>query len=537
MTPSPDQSERSLASHALSELFDGAALQQLLEQNPDLCRQLELAMAAHDESPGASSADEVTIDLGSADRPAAATDVLLGQFGEYELLEEIGRGGMGVVFRARQQSLGRIVALKMILSGEFANAQDLKRFHAEASAAAKLSHAHIVPIYEVGQREGRSYFSMAFVDGPTLDHVLKMRALDPATAAEIVRKIAIAAAYAHEQGIIHRDLKPANILLDSKGEPRIADFGLAKWREGEGTDERTGDIVGTPSYMAPEQAAGRVNEITDAADVYSLGAILYACLTGRPPFAAESKLDTILAVLESEATLPRQINPQIPRELQWIVLRCLEKRPENRYPSATALADDLQRYLLGEPVEARRAGTWPRLRRWSRRQPTLVAHLAVIGLMVSALQALYWTLGGSHQYMLSMTLLFAAWAVVSVFFQQLLHSPHRAEMGRFAWAATDAGLLTTALYLTGPPLDGLLVGYPLLVVASGLFFRVRLVVFMLAACLTGFGMLVYLISDARWPLYSPIYFAIGLAALGMMVAYQVHRIRVLSRYYHKDPAE
>jgi serine/threonine-protein kinase len=361
-----------------------------------------------------------------------------------------------------------------------------------------------------------------------------MRPLDPETAAEIVRKIALAAAYAHEQGIIHRDLKPANILLDNRGEPKIADFGLAKWGEGDGTNERTGDIVGTPSYMAPEQAAGRVNELTAAADVYSLGAILYACLTGRPPFQAESKLDTILAVLESEATLPRQINRQTPRELEWIVLRCLEKRPENRYPSAAALAEDLERFLLGEPVEARRTGWWPKLRRWARRQPSLVSHLAVIVVMTSAHQVLHVVLGGSTQYWINMTLLFAAWAIASVFFQWLLERPSRAEIARYCWAATDALLLTTALFLTGPPLDGLLIGYPLLIVAAGLFFRVRLVTFMTIACLIGFGVLCYGVP-AEKP-YPPVYFALGMTAVGLMVAYQVHRIRVLSRYYHKDPA-
>jgi serine/threonine-protein kinase len=519
------------------QLLQSGALEALLAQNPDLCKQLEEAIAQQDEEAGTSQGTEVTLDLrrDKKEKQSSVSTTPLGQFGDYELLEEIGRGGMGVVYRARQRNPDRVVALKMILSGEFANATDLRRFQAEANAAAKLNHSHIVPIYEVNVRDGRHYFSMALVEGPTLDHVIKMRPLDAETAAEIVRKIALAAAYAHEQGIIHRDLKPANILLDNRGEPKIADFGLAKWGEGDGTNERTGDIVGTPSYMAPEQAAGRVNELTAAADVYSLGAILYACLTGRPPFQAESKLDTILAVLESEATLPRQINRQTPRELEWIVLRCLEKRPENRYHSAAALAEDLERFLLGEPVEARRTGWWPQLRRWARRQPSLVSHLTVIAVMTTVHQILHWfVLGGSKVYLWNMTLLFAAWAIGSVFFQWLLDRPSRAEVARYCWAATDALLLTTALFLTGPPLDGLLIGYPLLVVAAGLFFRVRLVIFMLAACLVGFGVLSYQLGSK--PIYPPIYFALGLTALGLMVAYQVHRIRVLSRYYHKDPA-
>lgn len=509
---------------SLDRLLHSEALERLLEANPELCRQLEAAVA------GQGSASELTIEL---DRSASASPSPVGQFGDYELLEEIGRGGMGVVYRARQKSLGRIVALKMILAGEFADAAEVRRFHAEATAAAKFNHPHVVPIYEVNQCEGRHFFSMALVDGPTLDHVLKMRPLEPEKAAEIVRKIALAVQYAHERGVIHRDLKPANILLDVGGEPRIADFGLAKGGEVDSTLERTGDIVGTPSYMAPEQAAGKVNQVTTSADVYSLGAILYACVTGRPPFAAETKLDTVLAVLESEATLPRQINRQVPRELEWIILRCLEKHPDNRYASAAALAEDLERFLLGEPVEARRSGAWPRLRRWWRRQPMLVSHLVVIGAFMIAHQTLHWSLSGALAYLVQMTMLFLAWVLACVGFQIMLENPRRAVVGRFAWAACDAALLTMALYLTGPPLDGLVIGYPLLVVAAGLFFRVRLVAFMLAACLVGYGVLLSALPSPE-PVYPPIYFALGLTALGLMVMYQVHRIRVLSRYYRKE---
>lgn len=530
--PEPsDPADDAAVGSSWRRLLDSGILERLLQQDPALCQQLEAAIAGHDGYSPDNTAD--TIDL-STQRPLGGfSPPPLGLFGDYELLEEIGRGGMGVVFRARQRSLGRIVALKMILAGELANAAEVRRFQAEATAAAKFNHPHIVPIYEVNHCEGRHFFSMALIDGATLDQVLKMQPLAADKAAEIVRKVALAAAYAHERGIIHRDLKPANILLDTSGEPRIADFGLAKWGEGDGTDERTGDIVGTPSYMAPEQAAGRVHEVHAAADIYSLGAILYACITGRPPFAAETKLDTVLAVLESEATLPRAVNRQVPRELEWIVMRCLEKHPDNRYPTASALAEDLEHYLLGEPVEARRSGLWPRLRRWWRRQPMLVSHLVVIAAFMVVHQALHLVIGGSLDYLIQMTLLFIAWAIASVSFQVLLESPRRATLGRFAWATSDAVLLTIALYLTGPPLDGLLIGYPLLVVAAGLFFRVRLVAYMLAACLTGFGVLCFTLPQSQ-PSYLAIYYSVGLTALGLMVMYQVHRIRVLSRYYRKE---
>lgn len=524
-----------------------AALQVVLEQNPTLYRQLETALALSRAGSSRSAADEATIQLpasrDAAPRPKATSKTTirrspspgnLPQFGDYELMQEVGRGGMGVVYRARQISLGRVVALKMILSGQFANSTEVSRFLNEAAAAAKLDHPHIVPIYDVGECDGRHYFSMGFVEGPTLDETLKMKPLPPESAADIVRKLALAVAYAHQRGIIHRDLKPANILLDVKGEPRITDFGLAKLNEGEGGFTATGDIVGTPSYMTPEQAAGRINEVKETADVYALGAILYACTTGRPPFQAKSPTDTILAVLEAEATLPSSLNRETPAELESIILRCLEKKPEDRYPSATALAQDLERFLLGEPVEARRTDTWQRVRRWWRRQPTLVTHLIVIASMMLLLQVIYWNLGGSFQYMLQMMLLFGVWGIASFVFQRLMERPRQAELSRYLWAATDATLLTLALLLSSPPASGLLIGYPLLVVASGLFFRVRLVLFMLASCLAGFSLVVYLVPAERTPPYPPIYFAAGLLALGLVSAYQVHRIRVLSRYYHRE---
>ena len=524
-----------------------AALRAVLEQNPNLCRELEAMIALSRNGASPSTVDEATIDLSaqresdarlqSASSNSAAKRQPTGEFpvfGDYELLKEVGRGGMGVVYRARQISLGRTVALKMILSGQFANAAEVQRFRNEAAAAAKLDHPHIVPIYDVGQHDARHYFSMGYVEGPTLDEVLKMKPLPADSAAEILRKLAIAVEYAHQRGIIHRDLKPANILLDDKGEPRITDFGLAKLTDGDGGFTATGDVVGTPSYMTPEQAGGRIDEVKETADVYALGAILYACTTGRPPFQAKSPTDTILAVLEAEATLPSSLNRETPPELEAIILRCLEKKPEDRYPSAKALADDLDRFLLGEPVEARHTEPWQRVRRWWRRQPTLVTHLVVITFMLLLLQILYYCVGRSLSYMVNMSLLFLAWGGASVFFQKMLERPRSAELGRYLWAGTDAALLTLALYLSSPPASGLLIGYPLLVVSSGLFFRVRLVLFMLTCCLSGYGLLVYLIPAERTPVYPPFYFATGLLALGLVCAYQVHRIRVLSRYYHRE---
>ena len=274
------------------------------------------------------------------------------QLGDFELGEEIGRGGMGVVYRARQQSLGRDAAVKVMLRGASASTGEEARFRAEAEAAAQLDHSHIVPIYDAGESNGWRYIGMKLIEGQTLAQRLALGAMNERDAARIVMIASRAIQYAHDRGVVHRDLKPANILLDADGVPFVSDFGLAK-RESPGASlTTTGAIVGTPLYMAPEQAAGR-SETTPSCDVFSLGAILYALLTGRPPFQASSPVGTLLQLLEQDPTPPRELNPQLSRDLEMIVLRAIQKPPELRYPSAGALAEDLQAYLAGEPVAAR----------------------------------------------------------------------------------------------------------------------------------------------------------------------------------------
>jgi serine/threonine protein kinase len=281
--------------------------------------------------------------------------VAVGQrFGEYELLTEIARGGMGVVYRARQTALDRIVALKMILAGRLADAEDVSRFRTEAEAAARLQHPNIVAVHDVGDCDGQHYFTMEYIEGTSLDRRLAQGPLPGKSAARYVRILARAVAYAHKQGILHRDLKPSNILIDVEDEPHITDFGLAK-RLGPANagHTRTGAVLGTPSYMSPEQAQGKSNDLGPACDVYSLGAILYELVTGRPPFRAATPLDTVMQVIDHQPVPPRLLNPNIDHDLETICLKCLEKGPELRYASADELGEDLQRYLDGESVQAR----------------------------------------------------------------------------------------------------------------------------------------------------------------------------------------
>src|SRR5438874_3421405 len=321
----------------------------------------------------------------SQDKTTVRAAELLGELGDYELLEEIGRGGQGVVFRARQKSLNRIVALKVIGLGQWASKAHLKRFRREAEAAASLEHPGIVPIHEVSERDGSCYFSMKFIEGGQLDEVVRRASMSIRQATELIAKVARTVHYAHEHGILHRDIKPGNILLDRKGEPHLTDFGLARLVETESTMTRTLDVLGTPSYMAPEQAVGNNAAVSSVTDIYGLGAVLYQLLTGQPPFAGGATYETIKLLLDTEPRLPRLLNPKIDRDLSTICLKCLQKDPKRRYSSALALAEDLERWLKHEPIQARHTGVFARGGKWVRRNPTsalLVASL--VGLAAAA---------------------------------------------------------------------------------------------------------------------------------------------------------
>src|SRR5438874_3832534 len=296
--------------------------------------------------------DEAVAGVDDPGRANISPSPMLMDFGDYELLEQIGRGGQGVVFRARQKSLNRTVALKVISLGQWASEAHVKRFRREAEAAARLEHPCIVPIYEVGERDGSCYFSMKFVEGGQLDEVIRREPMPPRRAAELIVKVARTVHYAHEHGILHRDIKPGIILLDANGEPHLTDFGLARLVEHGSTVTGSLEVMGTPSYMAPEQAVGNNAADGRATDVYGLGAVLYELLTGHPPFAGGTSYESIHLLLDSEPRQPRLWNRKVDRDLSAVCLKCLEKNPRYRYSSALELAEDLERWLWHEPIRA-----------------------------------------------------------------------------------------------------------------------------------------------------------------------------------------
>ncbi len=457
-----------------------------------------------------------------------------GPFGEFDLLNEIGRGGMGVVFRARQRELDRFVALKMIPS-HIATTDQISRLHQEAKAAAALRHPHIVDIYQVGEHFGQHYIAMQYVAGPNLANRLERGPLDPEVAAQLLTAIARAVQHLHDHGIVHRDLKPSNILLDDKDNPYVTDFGLAK--VGDGDFVGSGAVAGTPSYMSPEQAAaGRQGPISSASDVYSLGTILFEMLTGGPPFVGENAAQTIMMVLENEPPLPRSLNARVPPDLQTICLKCLEKSPQKRYPSAAAVADELERFLKHEAIEVKPLNWWQRVVRWTRREPALAIRLLVIPVMYGLRRVIE---GGFDPLTASVV---AAWLLVSFICQRCIHRPQWAMTARFIWAAADSIFFTLLLLLLEGIRSPLVAAMPLLILGAGLWFHRRLVWFVMFLTMANY-LLLWLASWQGWvghpmpaapgwdTLQRHLVFLLALGVTGILVAYHVARVRYLTHYF------
>lgn len=506
----------------------------LLKKHPELAALLDCVDALESLAPG--DVPDEPPDLAALDAPVAC----FREFGNYELLEEIGRGGMGVVFKARQKGLDRLVAIKMILASHLASAHHVRRFQDEARAAARLHHPHIVRIHEVGQCHGQHFFAMEYVEGTNLADRIAQRPMEFEAAVRIVQQVARAVHHLHENGIVHRDLKPSNILLDNQGQPYVADFGLAKHLAADAQASATVGIAGTVCYMAPEQAAGATENIGPAADVYSLGVILYELLTGRPPFREESFRDTLLQVLFSEPPPPRTIDPRIPRELDWICLRCLARAPEQRYRSAAALADDLDRFLRCEVLEARPPGVVQRLWSWIRREPALASRLGVFSAFFGVNLLNYYGLKLiDSEFYGQMTLVIALWIATAILFQRLLKSRWSIP-ARLGWGMLDSLLLLGVLLVANGVVSPLIVGYFLLIVGSGLWNRVRFVWAMTGLSVASYGVLVFDYFHRRSPDFrathsvQPDYFVIFVLAMlgiGLTVAYLVARIRALTRYF------
>jgi len=528
MADSSDDNESDLDDEQLFELLDQHTVDGAIVESelPDVLRndprviEMVACLKLLD-----SMAGPPAIATSAAGMDSSISQQLPREFGCYVLERELGRGGMGVVYLARHIALGTHFALKMIRTSEFASEEEVRRFFQEARAAASLRHPNIVSVHDAGEVDSLPYLVMSFIDGETLADRIQRERLDHEQALELIETVSRAIEYLHEQGIIHRDLKPSNILIDHNGTPFVTDFGLAKVFENDGTKTQTGTVIGTPAYMAPEQAWGTPDDVTAQSDIYGLGAIFYELLTGRTPFPEENPLDQMLRLRDAEPIPVRRLQVNLPIEYEQVCMRCLEKRNIDRYASAVELADDLNRVRHREPITIPAIGLWQRLRRWSRRNPPLASHLAAFVVMALIVQTANIIAGEERAPYRPVMAVLAIWTGVCYTLQQLLHRDIDAV--RFVWIAMDAALFTAAVVYAEGPVESLLVGYSLLIVASSMWFQPELVWVMTATSAVAYCVLLNIRGAEGTPIHYP-YIVIGiLIVVGGIVAALVRRVRML----------
>lgn len=462
--------------------------------------------------------------------PLKGTDL-----GNYVLLEEIGRGGMGIVYRAKQKGLDRMAAVKLILAGEHATKADVELFLSEAQVASKMRHPNLIGVYEVGQRYGWHFIAMEFVEGRSLEGFMGETPLSATQAARLVERIGRAVAHLHAHGIVHCDLKPGNILIDNEGVPYVSDFGLSRILGGKAVGLTDGTVAGSPPYMSPEQAAGRVSGTGPASDVYSLGAILYRLLTGKPTFECGSVSDTLNSVIGRDPTPPRAVKREVPAGLELVCLKCLEKNPAKRYASAQALVDDLVHFLCDEPLEAQPLTWRQRFMRWTRRDPAL-AGKTVAALAFYAVEMVWYYLLGitGPRFHYAVTVLVPVWIAVSFFLHRLAAHPDGKVHGRALWSICDHLFLTVILVASDQLVATPAVAcYSLLVVGSGLYLRTHLVWLSTLLAMVSYSFLwvwTYTLAPDLVGKYDRhVIFLVYLFLLGYLVTRLVMRIQVLSR--------
>jgi serine/threonine protein kinase len=444
--------------------------------------------------------------------------------GSYEILAELDRGGMGIVFQARHKELDRIVALKVIRSGELADVDEISRFRREAEAAAKLVHPGIIPIYEVGQEAHLVYYTMAYVKGKSLAEYHGANRIPPKAAASIVRSLTHAIAYAHAQGIAHRDIKPSNILLDERGNPILIDFGLAKMTHIPSDLTNSGSALGTPAYMAPEQIQTTRSVDALVSDIYSLGGVLYYLLSGRAPFAGTT-FDILLQAKDREPIPPSRWNHEVDRELDAICARAMEKSPKQRYQTIADFGDDLGRWIEGRAIQAPTKSLTMRCLRWWRQEPGLVAHVVAIAAVIPIVIISHY-LDESNSNQSVQLLLLSSWMVLCIPLQRWVLRQIESWFPAVTWGVIDVLFVTAIIANAEAPRSLLLIAYPLMVAASALFYRTAYVAMMTIACAIGFIVLAYSVNDPSMARrdFQLIYLT-SLAVLGLTLTSMISRIR------------